>query len=69
MSLIYLALYLILTLVIGGFILWVIESAPFISATVKPFIRWVAYVMIGLFCIAVLLQFFGVASPFGRVRI
>jgi hypothetical protein len=62
-----LILYLVVILVVAGFVVWLVESAPFISPSVKPVIRWVVLALCGLFAVVVLLQLFGVATPFGPV--
>jgi hypothetical protein len=67
MSLLTFALYLIVALIIAGFILWALDAAPFIAPTVKPWIRWVVIVVIGVFCIALLLQLLGMS--FGNIRV
>lgn len=55
-------LYLVLTLCIVGFAMWAVENAPFISATIKPFIRWVIIVGCGIWVIVLLLSLFGFAG-------
>lgn len=39
---------LVVILLIIGVLLWVVESAPFVSATIKPIIRWVILVVVVL---------------------
>lgn len=51
---------ILLVLVVLGFVVWVVEGAPFISATVKPFIRWAAIVVAGLVVLKLLLELFNV---------
>lgn len=50
-------------LLLIGFVVWVIESAPFISETIKPFIRWGAIVIGGLFLIKLLFGLFNLEVP------
>lgn len=55
-------------LVVVGFVVWLIKSAPFISATIKSFIRWVAIAVGGFVLIALLLRLFGISSPLPTLR-
>lgn len=69
MTLFALGLYIVVALVIAAFLLWIVESAPFISATLKPLIRWVVIVLCALFVIGLLLNLLGVVDlsvPLGR---
>lgn len=52
------AIYLVVTLIVIGFLLWIVQSAPFISADVKPIIRWVVILLCGIWLIMLMLSFF-----------
>jgi len=61
-------LEILLVLVIIGFVVWVVESAvvesaPFISASIKPFVRWAAIVVGGFYMLKLLLDLFHVSVP------
>jgi hypothetical protein len=43
---------LVIMLLVVGVLLWVIEQAPFVSATIKPVIRWVVLVVVVLWLLA-----------------
>ena len=45
-------LQLVMILLAIGAVLWLVESAPFISATMKPIIRWVIVAITLLWLIA-----------------
>ena len=42
-------IYILVVLVLAGFILWAIGRAPFIDAEIKGYIHWVVIVLAGLF--------------------
>jgi hypothetical protein len=58
-------LTLILVIVALGILLWLLQSAPFISADVKPFLRWIFLALIVL----VILQALGVLTVLQTTRI
>lgn len=63
-----LLVWVLVVLVVVGFLLWVVESAPFISATMKPMLRWLLIVVAGFICIALLLKLVGVVNfPLGAI--
>jgi hypothetical protein len=39
---------LVVILLVVGVILWLVESAPFVSASMKPIIRWVIIAVVVL---------------------
>lgn len=43
---------LVVVLLVVGVLLWIIEQAPFVSATIKPVIRWVVIVVVVLWLLA-----------------
>lgn len=44
---------LVVVLLVVGVLLWLIEQAPFVSATVKPIIRWVIIAVVVLWLLLV----------------
>lgn len=57
-----LLVWFVVLLAVFGFVVWAVENAPFISPTVKPFIRWAVIVIAGLCTIYLLLSLLGVVS-------
>ncbi len=47
---------ILVVLVIIGFVVWVADSAPFISPTVKPFIHWGAIAVGGFYVLKLVLD-------------
>jgi hypothetical protein len=41
-------IHLVIVLLIVGVLLWITEQAPFVSASVKPIIRWVVIAVVVL---------------------
>lgn len=58
-------LLVIAVLLVVGFVVWLVESAPFVSDALKPVIRWCAIAIGGLFAIKLLLEMFGI-NLFGK---
>lgn len=46
---------LVVILLVIGVLLWAVESAPFISASVKPIIRWVIILFVVVWLLTVFL--------------
>lgn len=44
---------LLIVLVVVGVVLWLVESAPFIDAGMKPIIRWVVIAVVVLWMLSV----------------
>jgi len=44
---------LVVILIVIGIVLWLVETAPFISASFKPVIRWVIIAVVVLWLVAV----------------
>jgi hypothetical protein len=43
---------LVVVLLVVGVLLWLVETAPFVSATVKPIIRWVILAVVVLWLLS-----------------
>lgn len=43
---------LVVVLLVVGVILWLVESAPFVSASMKPVIRWVIIAVVVLWLLS-----------------
>lgn len=46
---------LVVILMVVGVLLWLVEQAPFVSAAIKPIIRWVIVAVVLLWLISVFL--------------
>ena len=46
---------LVIILLVVGVLLWLVESAPFVSVTMKPIIRWVVIAVVVLWLISIFL--------------
>ena len=44
---------LVVILLVIGVLLWLVETAPFVSATIKPIIRWVIIAVVVLWLLSV----------------
>lgn len=44
---------LVVILLVVGVLLWLVEQAPFVSATMKPIIRWVIILFVVVWLISV----------------
>ena len=44
---------LVVMLIVVGILIWLVETAPFISASVKPLIRWVIIAVVLLWLVRV----------------
>jgi hypothetical protein len=44
---------LLVILIAVGIVLWLVDTAPFVSATMKPIIRWVVVAVVLLWLISV----------------
>lgn len=47
----------VVVLIVVGVLLWIIETAPFIDARMKPIIRWAIFAVIALYIIAVIVGY------------
>lgn len=47
------------TLLLAGFLLWVVKTAPFVDDAVKPIATWIVIVLVGLWLIV---NIFGIAN-------
>jgi len=43
---------LVVVLIVVGVLMWLVEQAPFVSASVKPIIRWVIIAVVVLWLLA-----------------
>jgi hypothetical protein len=57
-------IHLVVILLVVGVLVWLVEQAPFVSATVKPIIRWVIIAVVVLW----LLSLFVGDIPLPRLR-
>jgi hypothetical protein len=57
-------IHLVVILLVVGVVLWLVETAPFVSATMKPIIRWVIVAVVVLW----LVSLFVGDIPLPRVR-
>ena len=55
---------LVVVLLVVGVLVWLVEQAPFVSATVKPIIRWVIIAVVILW----VLSLFVGDIPLPRIR-
>lgn len=62
-----LILSIVVLLILVGFTLWVLGSAPFIDAEMKGIIRWVILVLVGFWLLSMLLGY-AEPIPFPRFR-
>jgi len=46
-------IHLVVILLVIGALLWIVEQAPFVSASVKPIIRWVIVAVVILWLLTV----------------
>lgn len=53
-------LILVVELIVLGFAAWLVETAPFLDATFKQFIKWVLIVVAAVLVVVFLLGLFGV---------
>ncbi len=60
-------LVLIIMIVAIAFLAWVIDSAPFISASFKPFIKWILMVIVGALVLLWLLSMVGYGPGIGVI--
>lgn len=68
MSLITFALYLLIGIAIAALAAWALQAIPG-DATIKQIGRVVVIVLVCLWVIAVVAQFFGLATPFPHQRL
>jgi hypothetical protein len=43
---------LVVVLLVVGVLLWLVESAPFVSASIKPIIRWIIIAVVVLWLLS-----------------